>query len=114
MKDWAGAGFKVVDNGKLLLGDIRSYPNVMPQITPNLEAMTRTVKDIFDEYLQIISRTQKEAVVSVMNIKNPGEIADLIAANVFVNLEDKMQILEQVNIENRIEKLIVIMQRKWK
>ncbi len=107
-----GRLLKVVDNGKLLLGDIRSYPNVMPQITPNLEAMTRTVKDIFDEYLQIISRTQKEAVVSVMNIKNPGEIADLIAANVFVNLEDKMQILEQVNIENRIEKLIVIMQKE--
>ena len=107
-----GRLLKVIDNGKLLLGDIRSYPNVMPQITPNLEAMTRTVKDIFDEYLQIISRTQKEAVVSVMNIKNPGEIADLIAANVFVNLEDKMQILEQVNIENRIEKLIVIMQKE--
>ena len=34
-----------------------------------------------------------------MNLENPGEIADLIAANVFVNLKDKMKILEETDIE---------------
>lgn len=107
-----GKLLKFTDNTKLITGEIRQYPNSKPQLTHHLEAMTRSAKDIFDEYLQIISKTPHETVVSVMNIKNPGEIADLIAANVFVNLDDKMQILEEIDIEQRVEKLIVIMHRE--
>jgi ATP-dependent Lon protease len=103
---------KIVDNKKLTVGEIRQYPNITPEITPELEAMTRTIKNIFDQYLQIASRTPQEMIVSVMNIKNPGEIADLIAANIFVNLEDKMQILQETDVEKRIDKLIVIMQKE--
>lgn len=100
------------DNGKFATGEIRQYPNINPQISPALEAMTRSARDVLDEYLQIIAKTPLETVISVMNIKNPGEIADLIAANIFVNLEDKMQILQEVSIEKRVEKLIIIMHRE--
>ncbi|OQB15933.1 MAG: Lon protease 1 [Firmicutes bacterium ADurb.Bin193] len=107
-----GKLLKLTDSGKYMSGEIRQYPNITPEITPTLEAMTRNAKEIFDEYLQIMSKTPRETIISVMNIKNPGEIADLIAANVFVNLEDKMAILEETVIEKRVEKLIVIMHRE--
>ncbi|MDR0405684.1 MAG: endopeptidase La, partial [Clostridiales bacterium] len=103
---------KLTDDGKFAVGEIRQYPNGSPELSPRLEAMTRSAKEIFDEYLQIIAKTPIETVISVMNIKNPGEIADLIAANVFVNLEDKMEILSEINIERRVERLIVIMHRE--
>ncbi len=102
----------IADNGKYYVGEVRKYANTAPEITPELEAMTRTAKDIFDEYLQMMSKTPQETVVSILNIKNPGEIADVIAANVFVNLEDKIAILEETDVVKRIEKLIVIMHRE--
>jgi ATP-dependent Lon protease len=109
---YRGKLLKVHEEENYLLGEIRQYPNVEPEITPHLEALTRSAKDIFDEYLQIISKNPHEIVTSVMNLENPGEIADLIAANVFVNLKDKMKILEETDIEKRVENLIVIMHRE--
>jgi len=107
-----GKLLSIDENEKLAMGEIRKHPNTSPKMTPELEAMTRTVKDIFDEYLNIVSQTPQEFIVSMMNIKNPGEIADLIASNIFVDLEDKMQILQETNVERRVGKLIVLMQKE--
>ena len=109
---YRGKLLKVNNEKEFLMGEIRQYPNVVPVITPKLEAMTRNAREIFDEYLQIISKNPHETVTTVMNIEDPGQIADLIAANVFVNLKDKMEVLQETNIEKRVEKLIIIMNRE--
>ncbi|NLB81808.1 MAG: endopeptidase La [Clostridiaceae bacterium] len=109
---YRGKLLNIIENEKLNTAEIEKYPNTTPEMTPKLEAMTRTLKGIFDEYLRIISNTPKEFIISVMNINNPGEIADLISANVLANLEDKMQILQEIDIEKRVEKLIVLMEKE--
>jgi len=103
---------KFILDDEFVLAQVKQYPLVASEITPHIEALVRTAKELFDNYLQLFSKISHETVVSVMNIEDPGELADLIAANIFVKIEDKLAILGEINVEKRIEKLILIMHKE--
>lgn len=42
----------------------------------------------------------------------PEQIADLIAANILTKLEDRQQILEEFDIQRRLERLCTILSRE--
>ena len=54
----------------------------------------------------------KDAAVGVLNINTPGELSDLIAANVFVEVADKMEVLSETNHIKRITKLLGAMEKE--
>ncbi len=77
-----------------------------------IEAMIRTAKDRFDSFAQLNPKIPKESAIAVLNINEPGELADVIASNVFANVEDKMTILAETNGVKRLVKLVEIMERE--
>ncbi|WAM30980.1 endopeptidase La [Caldicellulosiruptor naganoensis] len=76
---------------------------------PELEALIRNVVSAFEEYARLTSRIPPDAILSVTTIQNPGQLADVIAANVIVKLEDKQLLLEQVDLKERLTKLYELM-----
>ncbi|WP_422653035.1 endopeptidase La [Caldicellulosiruptor sp. DIB 104C] len=79
---------------------------------PELEALIRNVVSAFEEYARLTSRIPPDAILSVTTIQNPGQLADVIAANVIVKLEDKQLLLEQVDLKERLTKLYELMLRE--
>jgi ATP-dependent Lon protease len=79
--------------------------------TENLEqeALMRSVLDVFEDYVKLGSRVPPDTLISVNAIEKPGQLADIIAANVLVKLEDKQNILEAFDPEDRLEKLYNIL-----
>src|SRR5262249_16492422 len=47
-----------------------------------------------------------------MNIKDPGKVADLIASNLNVALEEKQDLLSTLDVRQRLEKLSTILNRE--
>jgi len=91
------------------VSELRQYSNNKFEFTDEIEALMRTAKDIFEEYLELLPKIPQETIATIMSITNPEEFTDVIAGNVFINLEDKMQILSETNIKKRMEKLVSIM-----
>lgn len=100
---------EITENDGFYLAHLRKYPVGKIEVTDELEAFMRTAKDMFEDYLQLLPKVPQETIASIMNITNPEEFADVIAGNVFIKLEDKMEILSECNIYKRMEKLVKIM-----
>ena len=89
-----------------------SMPPAQALDTPELSALVRTTHSLFEEYARASGRVSGETVRSVGDMDAPDHLADLIAANVLTRIEDRQAILEEVNVEKRLEALCAILVRE--
>ena len=75
-----------------------------------LEAMVRSLKATFENYVKLNKRIPPEMLMSVNTIEDPSRIADLIVAHLNLKLDDKQEILETEEPAKRLEKLLQLMQ----
>ena len=75
-----------------------------------LEAMVRSVKATFENYVKLNKRIPPEMLMNVNSIEEPSRLADLIVAHLNLKLEDKQEILEINSPARRLEKLLQLMQ----
>ena len=68
------------------------------------EALVRSANDLFSQIVTISSRYQEEFAIIADNIDHPGRLADYIASIISLKTEDKQQLLENVTVEERLEK----------
>lgn len=59
------------------------------------DALLRTAHHYFEEYCKMSGRIAGETMQSVLEIEDPGQLADVIAANVLSKIEDRQQVLEE-------------------
>jgi ATP-dependent Lon protease len=75
-----------------------------------LQALMRSVQDVFEDYVKLNTRIPPEMLVSVRTIDEPGRLADTIVAHVALKLKDKQELLETFSPGKRLERLGELMQ----
>ncbi|MCB6994336.1 endopeptidase La [bacterium 210820-DFI.6.37] len=75
------------------------------EITPKTEALMRSVLNSFDEYLAVNQKLAPEILPTVAGIEEPGRFADLIGSHLDIKIEDKQQLLETLDVDQRLELL---------
>ena len=80
--------------------------------TPEAQALVRTTHELFEEYAQASMRVSGETLRSVGDVDRPDQLADIIAANVLTRVEDRQAILEEIDVERRLETLCAILIRE--
>ena len=73
--------------------------------TPEIEALTRSINNSFEEYAKYNNKIGKEIVSAVTSIEEPGRLADTIAGHLALKVSDKQEILESVDLDKRLNKL---------
>lgn len=91
--------------------EIEQYAEDFPKTT-ELEALMRNLVQQFEQYVKLSKRIAPETVVSVVNIEEPGRLADIVASHLPLRIEDKQGVLEAVPIRERLEKLCAIVARE--
>ena len=76
------------------------------------KALVRTCQDLFVEFNRSAQRVSQETVEMVREIENPGELADLLAANVLVKKDERQAILDELDSVARLEKICQILMRE--
>ena len=76
----------------------------------DLEALVRSIKDIFEVYVKLNKRIPPEMLVSVQTIDEPARLADTIVAHLSLKLNDKQSILELTSASGRLKRLYELMQ----
>jgi len=77
-----------------------------------VEALMRNLVTQFEHYVKLSKKIPPETVVAVVNIEEPGRLADIVASHLNLRIEDKQAILEAVETVPRLEKLCSIMARE--
>ncbi len=70
-----------------------------------VQALKQTLIQSFSRFVELTPHLPNELQVVVINIKNPGKIADLVAANLNLPIEEKQELLEQNDVEQRLSTL---------
>ncbi|HEU4611622.1 MAG TPA: endopeptidase La [Kofleriaceae bacterium] len=78
--------------------------------TTEVQALMRSVQDVFEDYVKLNTRIPPEMLVSVRTIEEPGRLADTIVAHVALKLKDKQELLETPSPSKRLERLGELMQ----
>ncbi|MGQ9629730.1 MAG: endopeptidase La [bacterium] len=72
-------------------------------------ALMRSVIEQFDKYVKMSHRLPQEVVGSVSNISDPNRLADIITAHINLKVEAKQEILEILDPQSRLERLLDIL-----
>ena len=80
--------------------------------TMETEALVRGVVHEFEEWVKLSKRIPSETFVAVTILEDFGRLADLIASHLNLKLDTKQEILGCLNVEERLEKLYVILARE--
>ena len=74
--------------------------------SPVVQSLMRQVLDEFDKYARTSHRIAVEGVSFLRQINDPSKLADTIASNMLVKTAQRQEILEAVEITDRLEKIV--------
>ena len=74
------------------------------------EAMFRSVITKFEEYVKLNKKIQPETLGAVTKITSPSVLADTVAAHMSIDIPGKQEILEIINVAERLEHVYALME----
>ncbi len=77
-----------------------------------VEALGINLKKLAREVIELMPELPAAAVELVESITHPGHLADLVAANLDVPIEDKQGVLETVDLKARMKLVLELLNRK--
>ena len=78
----------------------------------NLDTIRTHVVAKFAKFVSMTPHLPDELQVVVTNIKDPGKLTDLIASNLNVSVEEKQDLINALDVKERLEKLSTILNRE--
>ena len=106
-----GRILKYTGNEPFFRVEIEEFKDAVAK-TPEIEALMRSLIYQFEQYVKLSKRIPPETVVSVVNLEEPGRLADIIASHLNLKIDDRQIILEAVDIAKRLEKLCAMVVRE--
>ena len=70
------------------------------------QALMRTLLDYFEQYIKMSKKISNETFSSTADIEEPGRLADIIASHLPLKPKDKQEILETMDVKDRLSKVI--------
>ena len=77
-----------------------------------LQALLRNAHKQFGEIVKLSSSLSEQVKTAAFNTDHPGHLADLIAANLNLPLEERQKLLETVSVRERLDKLLPLLGRE--
>src|ERR1700678_3951348 len=74
------------------------------------EALLRTVKTNFEQYIKLNKKIPSETLAAVAAIDDPARLADSVAAHLSVKISDSQALLETFGTTERLEKILSLIE----
>ena len=103
---------ELVQEAPYLKARIEPLEDKTPIENLEIEALGINLKKLAREVIELMPELPAAASELVENINHPGHLADLIAANIDVPLEEKQAVLETVELKARMNLVLEVLNRK--
>ena len=88
---------------------IKADISVMSDISEKndtIKALARSLVSKYESYSKIHNKVSSEVLTSVKDINEENKLADTIASQISINIEDKQKILEENDLEKRLNMIL--------
>lgn len=96
---------KFVQEDEYMLVDVEEIAT-SSEVTTELKALMRSVNVTFESYVKLGKKVNPEMIMQVNAIEDPSRLADAIVVQLNIKLEDKQDILETIDPQARLEKIL--------
>jgi len=76
------------------------------------EALAMSLRDTAKQVIQLMPELPREAGSLIDSINEPGQLADLVAANLEAPVDEKAALLEAIDVKDRIRKVLRLLTRQ--
>src|SRR6187399_3702081 len=76
------------------------------------EALAMSLRDVAKQVIQLMPELPREAGSLIDSIQEPGQLADLVAANLDTPVDEKATLLETLDVKERIRKVLRLLTRQ--
>lgn len=77
-----------------------------------VEGQMRAVLHQFEEYVRLTQRIAPEVYLAIQGMQEPDVFSDTICAFLFVNMEERQDLLECLDVKKRLGKISVLLERE--
>ncbi|MBX7146470.1 MAG: endopeptidase La [Alphaproteobacteria bacterium] len=91
----------------------QAYADVLQETSGDpleVEALLRSVVSQFEQYMKLNKKVPPEVLVSINQIEEASKLADTIASHLGLKISDKQELLEIININDRLERVNNLME----
>jgi len=100
-----------VQHDPYLVGEFVELPDELTE-TPEVEALTRNVQNLFARVIGLVPYLPEELQVAAANVDDPSALCNLVASTLRLKTAEKQQLLELVNVEARLREVSAILNRE--
>lgn len=71
----------------------------------NLKALVKVVLEQFEDYAKVNKKIPSEVITNLSSMTDAYKIADVVSINLTINMQQKQELLEMFNLEDRLNKI---------
>ena len=103
-----------LNDGDFLQASVRPVPvrGIGADKRTQTEALVRSLKDYFEEYLSYSPQISKDVVYNIVSSDSPLFLSEYMPANLLLTYEDKQTILNESSLLGRLEKLLMLLRQE--
>ncbi len=103
---------KFDDDGRYITVNVTRRDEI-PCADPLAEqVLMRKVQKLLNEYFSLYEKINPQVMASLMEIEDGGELADITASNFPIKPHDQQKVLEELDVQRRLETLIALMENE--
>ncbi len=94
-----------------LVGILEDLPEIVPD-SPTVEALTRNVQQQFAQIIGLTPYLPEELQIAAANVDDPTALTHLIASTLRLKTEERQELLETADVEQRLRRIAGILGRE--
>ncbi len=94
---------EIVQADPFMIAEVESVSEVSAEPGPRIEALKRRAVEDFEEATELSRRIPPEALVTALNIGDVGQLADIIASSLDLDLDVRQAVLEESDCLQRLQ-----------
>jgi ATP-dependent Lon protease len=100
---------EVRENNEFFSGDVEMLEEPLMDSGEG-QALIRSLMGTFEQYVQQSKKVPPEVMTSLSSIEDPSRLVDTIAAQLTLKLEIKQQLLEMVDLKDRVDQMLGLLE----
>lgn len=100
---------ELIDSDDFYMCSYKQIDEVENPDDESLEPLKRSVLNQFERYVSLHPRIPPEILMTLSDVEAPSQLADLVASHLMVKIKERQDILESINVKERLEKILKVL-----